>query len=174
MKKAIKWLLIVVGALVVLVIVALLVIPMFVDVQQYKPVIEKKVSEATCRPFLINGDLKLSLFPWVGLAFSDLHLGNPPGFQEKDLLSIKSFEVKVRLIPLISKQSRLSCTNGIILLRRSLDLMRNHVSGYTVCRSRSPYQIRKAIGERRLRYQKNKKRKHTCVLYLVEILYFQG
>ena len=35
MKKAIKWLLIVVGALVVLVIVALLVIPMFVDVQQY-------------------------------------------------------------------------------------------------------------------------------------------
>jgi len=45
MKKAIKWLLIVVGALVVLVIVALLVIPMFVDVQQYKSVIEKKVSE---------------------------------------------------------------------------------------------------------------------------------
>ena len=103
MKKVIKWLLIVVGALVVLVIVALLVIPMFVDVQQYKPVIEKKVSEATCRPFLINGDLKLSLFPWVGLAFSNLHLGNPPGFQEKDLLSIKSFEVKVKLIPLISK-----------------------------------------------------------------------
>jgi len=103
MKKAIKWLLIAVGSLVALVIVALLVIPMFVDVQEYKPVIEKKVSEAAGRPFTINGDLRLSLFPWVGLAFSDLHLGNPPGFQEKDLLSIKSFEVKVRLIPLISK-----------------------------------------------------------------------
>lgn len=103
MKKAIKWLLIVVGSLVALVIVALLVIPMFVDVQEYKPEIEKKISEAIGRPFKINGDLKLSLFPWVGLAFSDLHLGNPPGFQEKDLLSIKSFEVKVKLIPLISK-----------------------------------------------------------------------
>ena len=67
MKKVIKWLLIVVGALVVLVIVALLVIPMFVDVQQYKSVIEKKVSEATCRPFMINGDLKLSLdCKWPG------------------------------------------------------------------------------------------------------------
>ena len=84
MKKAIKWLLIAVGSLVALVIVALLVIPMFVDVQEYKPVIEKKVSEAAGRPFTINGDLRLSLFPWVGLAFSDLHLGNPPGFQEKD------------------------------------------------------------------------------------------
>ncbi len=103
MKKAIKWLSIVVGSLVALVIVALLVIPMFVDVQEYKPEIEKKVSEMTGRTFTINGDLKLSLFPWVGLAFSDLHLGNPPGFKEKDLLSIESFEAKVRLIPLISK-----------------------------------------------------------------------
>jgi len=103
MKKTIKWLLIVVGALVALVIVALVVIPMFVDVQEYKPEIEKKVSEMTGRTFTINGDLKLSLFPWVGLAFSDLHLGNPPGFKEKDLLSIESFEAKVRLIPLISK-----------------------------------------------------------------------
>jgi len=103
MKKAIKWLLIVVGSLVALVIVALLAIPIFVDVQEYKPEIEKKVSEVTGRPFTINGELRLSLFPWVGLAFSDLHLGNPPGFQEKDLLSIQSFEVKVKLIPLISK-----------------------------------------------------------------------
>ena len=103
MKKAVKWLSIVVGSLVALVIVALLVIPMFVDVQEYKPEIEKKVSEMTGRTFTINGDLKLSLFPWVGLAFSDLHLGNPPGFQEKDLLSIESFEMKVKLIPLISK-----------------------------------------------------------------------
>ena len=66
MKKTIKWLLIVVGALVALVIVALVVIPMFVDVQEYKPEIEKKVSEMTGRTFTINGDLKLSLFHgWV-------------------------------------------------------------------------------------------------------------
>lgn len=103
MKKAIKWVIIVVGALVALVIAALLVIPIFVDIQTYKPEIEKRVSEATGRPFTINGDLKLSLFPWAGLAFSDLHLGNAPGFQEKDLLSVKSFEVRVKLIPLISK-----------------------------------------------------------------------
>jgi AsmA protein len=103
MNKAIKWLLITLGVLVALVIAALLVIPMFVDMQKYKPAIEKRVSEATGRPFAIGGDLNLSLFPWVGISFSDLQLGNPPGFEEKDFVKVKSFEVRVKLLPLISK-----------------------------------------------------------------------
>jgi AsmA protein len=103
MKKAIKWVLIVGGGLVALVLLSLLIIPQFVDVQQYKPEIEKRVSEATGRPFTLGGDLGLSLFPWVGLSFSDLHLGNPPGFKEKDLVAVKSFEVRVKLIPLLFK-----------------------------------------------------------------------
>ena len=103
MKRTLKWILILVGGLVGLVIVALLVIPLFVDVDTYKPVIEKKVSEATGRPFRLAGDLDLSLFPWAGLALSDLHLGNPPGFEREDLLYVKSFEVRVKLLPLISR-----------------------------------------------------------------------
>jgi AsmA protein len=86
-----------------LVVVALLIVPMFVDVQKYKPEIEKKVSEATGRPFSIGGKLELSLFPWAGLAFSDLHLGNPSGFKEKDFVSVKSFEARVKLLPLLSR-----------------------------------------------------------------------
>ncbi|MBW2566622.1 MAG: AsmA family protein [Deltaproteobacteria bacterium] len=101
MKKAIKWVLIVGGGLFVLVVLALLIIPQFLDVQHYKPEIEKQVSEATGRPFTLGGDLDLSLFPWAGLSFSDLHLGNPPGFEEKDLVIVKSFEVRVKLLPLL-------------------------------------------------------------------------
>lgn len=103
MGKAIKWLSIVVGGIVVLIVVALLVIPLFVDVEKYKPQIEKQVSDLTGRPFTLKGKLNLSLFPWAGLYLSDLHLGNPPGFQEKDFVSVKSFEVRVKLLPLISK-----------------------------------------------------------------------
>jgi len=104
MNKAIKWILMVGGGLIVLVIAALLIIPMFVDVQKYKPELEKRVAEATGRPFTLGGDLSLSLFPWAGVSLSDLHLGNPPGFQEKDFLFVKSFEVRVKLLPLISKE----------------------------------------------------------------------
>jgi AsmA protein len=104
MKKAVKWLLIIVGGLVALVIAALIIIPMFVDMEKFKPQIEAKVEEATGRPFAIDGELELSLFPWAGIAFSDLHFGNPPGFKEKEFVYVKSFEVKVKLIPLITKE----------------------------------------------------------------------
>lgn len=102
--KTVKWIAIGFAAVVVLVIGALLAIPMFVDVQKYKPEIEKQVSQATGCPFSIGGDLKLSLFPWAGLAFADLRLGNPPGFQEKQMVAVKSFDVKVKFLPLLSKQ----------------------------------------------------------------------
>ena len=103
MKKAIKWIAIIGAGLIVLLVGLVLIATMLVDLQKYKPVIEKRVTEATGRPCSIGGDLRLSLFPWVGLAFGDLHLGNPPGFAEKDLLNVKSFDVKVRVISLLSK-----------------------------------------------------------------------
>jgi AsmA protein len=76
---------------------------MFVDVQKYKPVLESKVTQATGRPFSVGDDLRLSLFPWAGISLSDLRLGNPAGFAEKDFVTVKSFEVRIKLLPLISK-----------------------------------------------------------------------
>ena len=101
--KALKWLLIIGGSVLVLVIAVLLLIPLFVDVEKYKPEIEKQVSSAVGRPFAIKGQLKLSLFPWAGVAFSDLYLGSPPGYKEKDFVFVKSFDVRMKLLPLLSK-----------------------------------------------------------------------
>lgn len=103
MGKAIKWISIILGGLIILIIAVLLIAPMFVDIQKYKPEIEKKVAKATGRSFTIGDDLSLSLFPWAGLSFSDLHFGNLPGFEEKDFITVKSFEVRVKLLPLISR-----------------------------------------------------------------------
>ena len=104
MKSTLKWGAIVVGCLAVIIIAALLIIPMFVDVQKYKPILESKVTEATGRSFSVGDDLKLSLFPWAGVSFSELRLGNPTGFAEKEFVKVKSFEVRVKLLPLISKE----------------------------------------------------------------------
>jgi len=103
MNKVIKWILIGCAGMLGLVIIALLVIPLFVDLNTYKPVMEEKVSEATGRTFQIGSDLKLSLFPWAGISFSDLQLGNPKGFKETGFLQIASFEVRVKLLPLLSR-----------------------------------------------------------------------
>jgi AsmA protein len=104
MKSTLKWGALIVGCLAVIIIAALLIIPMFVDVQKYKPILESKVVEATGRSFSVGDDLKLSLFPWAGISFSDLQLGNPTGFAEKEFVKVKSFEVRVKLLPLISKE----------------------------------------------------------------------
>ena len=103
MPNWLKWLLIVSFGLVACVVLALLVVPMFIDIQQYKPVMERKVSEATGRPFSIGGDLSLSLFPWAGVSFSDLRLGNPEGFENPELLKVDAFDVRVKLLPLIQR-----------------------------------------------------------------------
>jgi AsmA protein len=104
MKKAIKWIAVIGGALIVVIIALLLIVPIFVNLEKYKPVIEKQVTETTGRPFSIGGDLRLSLFPWAGLTLSDLHLGNPPGFGGKEFLNVKSFDVRAKLIPLLFRE----------------------------------------------------------------------
>jgi len=103
MKKVLKWGLIVIASLVVIIIAAILIIPRVVDVQKYKPELEKKIAEVSGRPFSVSDDLRLSVFPWAGISFSDLQLGNVKGFEEKDFLKVKSFEVRIKLLPLLSK-----------------------------------------------------------------------
>ncbi len=101
MGNVIKWMFIGLGSLIILIVAALLIIPMFLDAKTFLPDIEERVSEATGRPFEINGDFELSLFPNTGLRLSGLRLGNAEGFQEKDFISIKSIEIRLKLLPLI-------------------------------------------------------------------------
>lgn len=102
MPKFVKWLLAVLVAIVVLVIAGIVIAAFVVDVNQYKPQIEEQVAKATGRPFTLGGDLKPSVFPWIGVSISDVHLGNPPEFKEKDMVGVDFFEVRVKLLPLLT------------------------------------------------------------------------
>jgi AsmA protein len=122
MNKTIKWGLIVCASLIVLVIAILLIAPAFIDIRDYKPQLEKKVADVTGRPFSVGDDLSLSLFPWAGVSFSDLRLGNTPGFTEKELVTVKSFEVRVKLLPLIFKDIQVK---RFILNEPNITLVKN-------------------------------------------------
>jgi AsmA protein len=104
MKTTLKWAGLVVGCLVVVVIAALLIIPAFLDVKQFRAPLEKYLSEVSGRPVSVGDDVRLSLFPWAGVSFSDLKLGNTQAFAEKDFLTVKSFDVRVKLLPLLLKK----------------------------------------------------------------------
>ncbi len=104
MKMMVKWGGIALGIMVVLVIGAMVLVPRFVDVQQYKPQIEALVTEQTGRSFSMGDDIKLSVFPWVGVSLSDLVLGNAPGFKASQMISVKGFEVRLKVLPLLSRR----------------------------------------------------------------------
>ena len=124
MKATLKWAGLAVVCLAVVVIAALLIIPAFVDVKQFKAPLEKYLSEASGRPVSVGDDVRLSLFPWAGVSFSDLRLGNTPGFVEKEFAMVKSFEVRIRLLPLLSREvqvDRLSVNEPRIFMVKNKD-----------------------------------------------------
>lgn len=104
MNKAIKWSISVIALFLVLIIGAVIVVPMVVDVTQYKSKIESLVTNQTGRSFSMGDDIKLSFFPWVGVRLTDLVLGNGPGFKAREMISVKSFEVRLKVMPLLSRQ----------------------------------------------------------------------
>ncbi|MFO7709401.1 MAG: AsmA family protein [Desulfobacterales bacterium] len=104
MKTVLKWVGLAVVCLAVIIIAALLILPRFIDARHYREPLEKMVSEASGRRFSVGNDVSLSLFPWVGVSFSDLRLGNPVGFAEPDFLTVETFDVRVKLLPLLSRE----------------------------------------------------------------------
>ena len=104
MKGILKWIGILGGVFLVLIISAAFIIPKVIDIKKYKPVIEEKVAAATGRAFTFGDDMDISVFPWVGVRLTDLHFGNPAGFTEKDMVTVKRFEVRLKVVPLLSKQ----------------------------------------------------------------------
>ena len=99
-----KILTIVVGAVIACFLLALLAVRLFVDPNDYKPRIEAAVKNATSRELLLQGAIKLSVFPWIALELGPASLGNPPGFPEQPFVSFQHASVRVKLLPLLSKR----------------------------------------------------------------------
>src|ERR1035438_6882327 len=99
-----KYLSIAVGAVIALIALALLAVRLFVDPNDYKPRIAAAVKNATGRELLLQGAIKLSVFPWVALELGPASLGNPPGFSEQPFVSFQHASVRVKLLPLLSKR----------------------------------------------------------------------
>jgi len=104
MKKILLGLLLVAGGFVALLISAVIFLPKFINVESYIPEIEQKVAEATGRPFTLGRDFDVSVFPWAGVSFSNLSLGNPTQFGGGDFVKVRSFQARVKLLPLLSKK----------------------------------------------------------------------
>ena len=97
--KIVAWVL---GGLVALIAIALITVVIVVDPNDYKDEIARAVKDRTGRDLVLEGDLKLSIFPWLALETGRAQLGNAPGFGQAPFLTLERADVGVKLIPLLS------------------------------------------------------------------------
>lgn len=94
----------VVGALVVLVVVALLAVGLLFDPNDYKDEITAAVDDATGRTLTLEGDLELNLFPRLGVALGGAEFGNAEGFGDEPFARFDSAELRIGLFPLLARR----------------------------------------------------------------------
>ena len=91
------------GVIVLLVLASIAVVA-FVDPNDYKDDIAKAVRDRTGRDLKLDGNLSLSVFPWLAIETGHAELGNPTGFGAGPFIAVQSADVGVKLIPLLRGQ----------------------------------------------------------------------
>ncbi len=107
------------GSVVAAIILILVVIPLFVNANSFRPKIEAQLQSALGRKAQI-GDLSLSLFSG-GITAKDISIADDPRFSQAPFVKAKSLEVGVELWPLIL--SRSLRVTGITLTQPELALI---------------------------------------------------
>jgi AsmA protein len=95
-----KKILIGVGALLLLIVIGLVALVMFFDVDHYKPQIEKVVHDRLNRTLKIDGKLSLSVFPAIALALPHTTLSEHAS--DKTFLNVDRARISLAVLPLLS------------------------------------------------------------------------
>ena len=123
MNKFLKWILLTVGFVAFIIVIAAVVLPRVVDPNNYKQEISDAVYKQTGRELTIDGDIRWTVFPSIGLVLSDVKLGNRDGFDDQPMFDIGEADISVKLIPLFSRQIEIGNINvrdvSINLMRKA-------------------------------------------------------
>src|SRR5580700_2468473 len=87
------------GGIVVLLLLAVLILPMLVNVNQYRPTIESMMGSALGRKVDI-GNISLSVLSG-GVSVQDLTIADDPAFSAAPFLKAKAVTIGVEMMPLI-------------------------------------------------------------------------
>jgi AsmA protein len=100
MAKPFKIFLWIVGSFVALLALCAVVLTLVFNPNDYKDDAARAAKEKTGRELEIKGDMKLTLYPWLGASVSDVQLANAEGFGPEPMLRVGQINVGVKLMPL--------------------------------------------------------------------------
>ena len=95
---------ILIGIVVILVlaVAGVLIAPSLINWNNYKSEITAQAKQATGRRLTIAGDISLSIFPAPVVIINDVAFASVPGAKERQMVKLRSLEVRIALGPLIS------------------------------------------------------------------------
>jgi len=105
MGRLLRILLLVIAGVVGIGVLASVALFLFFDPNDFRDDISAQVKEATGRDLVIEGDLSLSVFPWIAVNIGRTRLGNAEGFGDEPFLSFEEAKLSVRLMPLLFQQT---------------------------------------------------------------------
>jgi len=103
-KKLFKFVMWLVIATVVIVGAAIVAVPMLVDPNDYRDQIANMVKDQTGRELTIKGELKMTVFPWLGVDIGPTQLSNADGFSDAVFAASERIQVRVKVAPLLSRR----------------------------------------------------------------------
>jgi len=130
MARLAKILLILIAAIVGIGVVASVALLLFFDPNDFREDIADSVKGATGRDLVIEGDLSLSIFPWIAVEIGRTRLGNAEGFADEPFLSFEEARLSVRFMPLLFKQEVAIGTASLASLNVNLQVDRNGVTNW--------------------------------------------
>jgi len=119
MKKWIIGILSVVGCAIVL-----MIMPFFITLDYYKPLISKVVYNHTGRQLTIRGHINIVIFPIPEMIIHDAALANPPGFHDADILTVPEIDIIFKELPLfkeIIEVKEIDVKNPVLSLEKKED-----------------------------------------------------
>lgn len=122
MEKPLKIILSIVAGIVLLLVLIAGAAFLLIQPNNFKPEIIAAVKQKTGRDLVIDGDLKLAIFPALGLSTGKMTLSNATGFEQSSFASLEQSHIDVELLPLLSKKIEIT---GVTLSGLILNLVQN-------------------------------------------------
>lgn len=127
----------VIGLVLVMAVVAILMVPNFITLDDFKPDIINMLKQATGREIAIGGPIGFTVWPVLGLQLRDISVGNPKGSDDPIMLAAQELGVGVTLSSLMDHRLEL----------RELRVVGGQINLATDARGRGNWNFKPTDGE---------------------------
>ncbi len=130
MGRLVKFFFYFIAAIVAIFLIAAISFFLLFDANDFRDDFAAQVQKATGRELTIEGDIELSLFPWLAIDIGETRLGNAAGFSDEPFVSFNQARLSVRIMPVLLRREVSIGTALLDGLDLNLEVARNGRSNW--------------------------------------------